>query len=93
MAFVINNFSPLGGQARSGVGVQLWSYTSDDNLAAIVTAGYFNELRDQVYVGDIIMVQADTGNTPLLGIIHFALVPRSPLATNVTIDAADINAA
>lgn len=93
MALVINDFTPIGGQGRSGVGVQLFSYKSVDNLAAIVTAGYFNDLRDQVYVGDVIVVQADTGNTPLLSLVHFAVVPRSPLVTNVTIDAADINAA
>lgn len=93
MALVINDFSPIGGQARSGVGVQMWSYKSVDNLAAVVTAGYFNDLRDQVYVGDVVVLSVDTGNTPLLNIVHFAIVPRSPLATNVTIDAADINAA
>lgn len=93
MALIKNDFSPIGGQARSGVGVQLWSYKSVDNLATVVGAGYFNDLRDQVYVGDVIIVSVDTGNTPLLAIIHFATVPRSPLATNVTIDAADINAA
>ena len=93
MAFIINDFSPIGGQGRSGVGVQLWSYKTEDDLSDIVTDGYFNDLRDQVYVGDVIITSVDTGNTPLLNIVHFDVVPRSPLTSNVTIDGADINAA
>lgn len=93
MAFLIDDFSPIGGQGRSGVGVQMWSYKSVDDLSTVVASAYFNDLRDQVYVGDIVMLSVDTGSTPLLNIIHFATVPRSPSAVAVTIDAADINAA
>ena len=68
-------------------------YSSADALATIVAAGYFNDLRDQVEVGDVIILSHDTGTTAALSIISFAVVPKSPLTTDVTIDAADINAA
>lgn len=56
-------------------------------------AGYFNELRDQIYKDDIIDTITSNGGTAVLTIIFMLLVPRSPLTTNVTVVTVDISAA
>ena len=93
MAFVINDFSPVGGQARSGVVPSVYTYTTPDSLATAKAAGYFNDLRDQVYKDDIVNTITSNGGTAVLTIIFFLLVPRSPLTTNVTVVTVDISAA
>ena len=93
MAFIINDFSPVGGQARSGVVPSRYTYTTPDSLATMKAAGYFNELRDQIYKDDIIDTITSNGGTAVLTIIFMLLVPRSPLTTNVTVVTVDISAA
>lgn len=62
MAFKRANFGPVGGQSKRGIGgaPAVWTYKSDDNHAAIDTAGYFNSLSDILNVGDIIWVTVVT---------------------------------
>ena len=93
MAFTIASLTPIGGQGRRGVAPLLFMYSSTDALATIVASAYFNDLRDQVEVGDVVILSHDTGTTAALSIISFATVPKSPSVVAVTIDAADINAA
>lgn len=93
MAFVINDFSPIGAQARSGVVPSLYTYTTPDSLATAKGAGYFNDLRDQVYKDDVLITITDSGTTAVLTIVFFLLVPRSPLTTDVTVVTVDISAA
>lgn len=40
------------------------SYKSTDTAATVNTAGYFNDVSDEVRVGDFILAYLDTGGTP-----------------------------
>ena len=99
MVFVLNDLNPIGGQSRptktipaGGTqptgGPALWSYSSTaDALAAVVTAGYFNEARNLLAPGDVIIFR-DVGSA--VDIITVDAVPESG---DITIEAADINSA
>ncbi len=63
MAFSRTGWQPIGGQAKKGVAPAMWSYTSTDASSAIRAAGYFNNVSDDVTVGDIIYSWASTGGT------------------------------
>ena len=63
MAFDRAGWQPIGGQAKRGSAPMMWSYTSTDAKTAIDAAGYFNDVSDQVKVGDIIYSWASTGGT------------------------------
>ena len=93
MAFVINDFSPVGAQSRSGVVPSLYTYTTADSLATAKAAGYFNDLRDQIYKDDVMITITDSGTTAVLTIVFVLLAPRSPLTTDVTVVTVDISAA
>lgn len=69
MAFSRDGWSPIGGQAKKGSGLAVWSYSSADAIATVNTSGYFNDLSDEVSVRDLIIV-TDT-NTPTT---HFVTV-------------------
>ena len=100
MSFIANNFSPVGGfhgtnRDDNSAGIALFSYITADTLAEVKTAGYFNELRDDVFQGDVVYLSAhqldDNSFDNEYAIIFFDSVSRSPLATNVTMDSKDIN--
>ena len=63
MAFSRAGWGPIGGQSRRGAAPQIWAYTSTDAETAIDAAGYFNNVSDDVEVGDIIYITGDTGGT------------------------------
>jgi hypothetical protein len=63
MAFSRTGWQPIGGQAKKGVAPAMWSYTSTDAKTDIDAAGYFNDVSDDVTVGDIIYSWASTGGT------------------------------
>ena len=100
MAFVQNQLVPIGGQSKprknatpggavTQVGPSLWSYAhATDNLAAIVTAGYFNSARALLSPGDAIIVSVAGA---AVSIVTVNAVPAP--GTNVTIQTADINSA
>ena len=56
MAFSRTGWQPIGGQAKSGVAPAMWSYTSTDAKTDIDAAGYFNDVAEDVSVGDIIIL-------------------------------------
>ena len=62
MAFKRANFQPIGGQACRGIGgaPQMFSYKTDDAHTAVDAAGYFNEVRSLLNIGDIIFVTVVT---------------------------------
>lgn len=65
MAFTRSTFSPVGdpaGPTYAGA-PRLWSYKTDDLAASVDDAGYFNELVNELIVGDIIMAQCDADST------------------------------
>ena len=63
MAFDRDGWQPMGGQAKKGLAPQMWSYTSTDAKTDIDASGYFNDVSDDVSVGDLIYVHASTGGT------------------------------
>jgi len=70
MAFSRTGMNPIGGQSKKGVAPQMWTYTSTDAIATVNTAGYFNDMSDDLSVGDVIFVH--DSNTPTLSIVMVA---------------------
>ena len=64
MAFNGLNFTPIGGNARSGAAPMHWSYqTAADTLAQVAGAGYFNTINKIVRSGELIFVSSSTGKS------------------------------
>ena len=63
MAFIANDFTPIGSQARSGVAPQVFSYTTEDNEGTVKAGGYFNALRGTLRVNDWIYAIVNTDAT------------------------------
>lgn len=61
MAFNLQGFALDGGHANANI-VRVHKYSSsDDAIAAINTAGYFNALANQLSVGDVIVIKDSAG--------------------------------
>tara|TARA_R110002020_G_scaffold322862_1_gene538596 strand:+ start:304 stop:567 length:264 start_codon:yes stop_codon:yes gene_type:complete len=58
MAFSATGLSRLAGASN----INLWAYTTTDAIAAVNSAGYFNDAANMLAIRDVIIV-ADT-NTP-----------------------------
>jgi len=69
MAFARAGWNPIGGQSKKGTAPQLFTYTTTDTVATLNTAAYFNDVSDDVSVGDIIISVTSTGGT-LASSIH-----------------------
>ena len=54
MAYARAGFGALAGQGRAGDLPALYVYTTTDAHTAVDAAGYFNDLSDQLSVGDMI---------------------------------------
>lgn len=63
-----------------------WDYATDDDLAALETAGHFNGLVKEAQVGDVIQVRADLNGTPRL--YHFLVVSNNGTAVGVALSVA-----
>ena len=73
MAFSISNFAPVGNTSKplTGFGTatlkgapSVWSFATNDTLATVNTAGYFNGASKHLNVGDLIYGVCDTDGTP-----------------------------
>lgn len=78
MAFDQAGLSRMGGGTRGSTGgPQIWSYRTNDNIAATVDAsGYFDNgattntgMRNHMEVGDMIYVYGTADTTPTFGIV------------------------
>jgi hypothetical protein len=67
MAFARTGWNPIGGQSKKGTAPQMWSYTSADSIATVNTAAYFNDVSQDVSVGDVIFVHDSA--TPTMSIV------------------------
>lgn len=85
MALDLTKLTPVGDPGASRMaGVPLgFSYTTADLTAAVATAGYFNNARRQLQVGDHITANVDTGGTRTLKKYLVTAVPVG--AGNVTV--------
>ena len=71
-AFVRANFAPIGNQSNRGKAPAHWSYRTDDALATVDGAGYFDNgsttntgMRNVLSIGDLIYVAVvDDVDTP-----------------------------
>lgn len=73
MTFDIANFAPVGNTSKplTGFGTatlkgapSVWSFATNDTLATVNTAGYFNGAAKHLNVGDLIYGVCDTDGTP-----------------------------
>ena len=73
MTFSITNFAPVGNTSKplTGFGTatlkgapSVWSFATNDTLATVNTAGYFNDASKHLNVGDLIYGVCDTDGTP-----------------------------
>jgi len=88
MAFLIANFSSIGGQARSGNAPAHWSYESaTDSLAVVQASGYFDELAADLNAGDFIMLSLTDGKF----LITVASVTVAPGVRLVVIDSSSFS--
>ena len=74
MAFSRTGWNPIGGQSKKGTAPQLYTYISTDAVSGtggtdVREAGYFNDISNEVAVGDIIISVTSTGGT-LASTIH-----------------------
>jgi len=63
MAFNRDNFAKMSAHENSNV-PRMFGYATVDLAADVDTAGYFNDVSDQVGVGDLIYAHIDTDGTP-----------------------------
>ncbi|ANK80084.1 MAG: hypothetical protein TEF_04225 [Rhizobiales bacterium NRL2] len=60
MAFKIEELERMAG---GGAGFAMWGYvTTDDDLADVTAAGYFDEARDMLRVDDWVFIRAGDGS-------------------------------
>lgn len=70
MAFSRTGWNPIGGQSKKGTAPQIFSYTSTDTIATCNTEGYFNDVSDEVAVGDMIFANTSTGGTLVATLLY-----------------------
>ena len=93
MAYSQSGLNMIGGQSLPGTAPAVYSYSTADALGTVAGAGYFNDLRDDLEVHDMIIVASSTGGTVAYSLVFVSAAPKSPLTTNVTTSALDVNAA
>ena len=69
MAFARAGWNPIGGQSKKGTAPQLFTYTTTDAVTVVDGSGYFNDVSDDVSVGDVIISVTSTSGT-LASSIH-----------------------
>lgn len=75
MSFDIDNFSPIGGLGRAGNSPAHWGYKSSvDDLAAVLSPGYFDFLGTMVAPGDFFDVFLTDGKT-IITVLSTTLTP------------------
>ena len=83
MAFDADKFSPVGGMAgATNSTISVYSFKTDDDIAVVRTAGYFNALRDELYANDEIIISGRVDhhlpNSRQFYILSILASPRSP---------------
>ena len=64
MAFASSGLTRIGGDTNGN----LWMYTAADAIAAVNTAGYFNDAANMLAVRDVIIVV--DSNTPTTNLVN-----------------------
>lgn len=63
MTFNRNNFAKMSAHENSNI-PRLFGYSTTDLASEVQVAGYFDDLVNQVEVGDLIYAHVDTDGTP-----------------------------
>ncbi len=71
-------------QHAAGASASMYFHSTADAVAVVLAAGYFNDARDTLSVGDIIFCVADNGGT---SDILMLLVKTVPASGDVTVSA------
>lgn len=64
---------------------RLWHYSTNDDHATVAAAGYFNNARAVIGVGDTVIASVDLDGTPALRFYMFNAVPVSGNVTVVQV--------
>lgn len=64
-------------------GFTLWNYTTEDELSAVKTTGYFNEIAPFARSGDMVLVNANAESTPQPAILSVASVSADSVTVTV----------
>jgi hypothetical protein len=62
MAYTASSLIRIGGAS----GQALWYYTTADAVAAVNTAGYFNDAAGMLNLNDVIVTVTSTSGTPVI---------------------------
>lgn len=81
MAFTRANFCAASSQANNSA-PRLWMYRTTDTTADCNTSGYFNDVANELTVGDLIYAHTDTDGTP--GYIMFPVVSNASGVVDVS---------
>lgn len=90
MAFIRANFAPVGNQAKKGIGgaPAAWSYKTADAQATVRVAGYFNEVRDLLSIGDeircVVVTNLGLSNETLSAVFRTCVKDKSTTTVDVT---------
>lgn len=71
MAYSATGFATIGA-SKAGNAVSLYAYSTTDAIGDVNTSGYFNDLSDNLSVGDVILVRSSTGGTQALSLVYVA---------------------
>lgn len=63
-----------------------WRYVTNDDHATVAAAGYFNNHRAFIGVGDTVLASVDLDGTPQLRLYMFNAVPASGNVTVVQVN-------
>jgi len=63
-----------------------WRYVTNDDHATVVAAGYFNNARAFLGVGDTVLASVDLDGTPQLRLYMFNAVPATGNVTVVQLN-------
>ena len=73
MAYNLDGLNLIGGGGKAGKAPQMWTYTSADAIAAVNSAGYFNNASTVLRVRDIIfVVDSATPTTSIVSVLSNA---------------------
>lgn len=91
MAFDMKGWSCAAAQ-KPGAAPSMFTYTTQDAHATVDTAGYFDQVRDQLRIGDLIYVTVVDANGALQT-AGFHVVKDKPANNAAGIDVANVLAA
>jgi len=87
MAYTASSLNRLAGAS----GMSLWHYSTEDTIATVNTAGYFNDSIGMIAKNDVIIAVTSTGGTPVVSLVYAKDVSSSAIdvTDGLTVTATD----